>query len=140
MKMKKYLHILEDKPLYPVFYDQKRTILSMPPIINSEYTKIGPDTKEIFIDMTGTDLHKMKLIMAVLVSQFSIYCGGDDKFTVEQVKVVDETDGSETMIPDLSYTEFEVEMEYINRILGLELNPDDVAKHCEKMGLKMKNH
>ena len=38
-KLKKFLHIIEDSPVYPVFYDQKRTVLSLPPIINSDSTK-----------------------------------------------------------------------------------------------------
>jgi phenylalanyl-tRNA synthetase beta chain len=54
--LKKYLHIIEDKPLYPAFYDAKRTLLSLPPIINSYATKISVDTKNVFIDITGTDL------------------------------------------------------------------------------------
>jgi phenylalanyl-tRNA synthetase beta chain len=58
-KLKKYLPILEGKPLYPVFYDANRQVLSLPPIINSDSTKISMQTKNIFIDMTGTDLRKI---------------------------------------------------------------------------------
>ena len=65
-KLKKYLHIIEDKPRYPVFYDQNRTVLSLPPIINSETTKISMETRNVFIDMTGTDLHKIKICLAIL--------------------------------------------------------------------------
>ena len=39
--LKKFLHIIENKPLFPVFYDAKRTVLSLPPIINSDATKIS---------------------------------------------------------------------------------------------------
>ena len=31
--MKHYLHIIEDKPVYPVIYDSNGVVLSMPPII-----------------------------------------------------------------------------------------------------------
>ena len=54
--LKKFLHIIEDKPLYPVFYDSKRTVLSLPPIINSDATKISVNTKNVFVEVTGTDL------------------------------------------------------------------------------------
>lgn len=73
-KLKKFLHIIEDSPVYPVFYDAKRTVLSLPPIINSEATKITLDTKNVFIDMTGTDLTKIKVCLAVLACQFSEHC------------------------------------------------------------------
>lgn len=35
-KLKKYLYIIEDKPKYPFFVDAKGTVLSLPPIINSD--------------------------------------------------------------------------------------------------------
>lgn len=87
-KLKKYLHIIEDSPLYPVFYDANRTVLSLPPIINSDATKISVDTKNVFIEITGTDLTKCKIVLAILACQFSHHCQGDDKFCVEPVEVV----------------------------------------------------
>jgi len=54
--LKKYLHIIEEKPLFPVFYDSKRTVLSLPPIINSDATKISVNTKNVLVEVTGTDL------------------------------------------------------------------------------------
>ena len=35
--LKHFLHIIEDKPVYPVIYDANGVVLSMPPIINSKY-------------------------------------------------------------------------------------------------------
>lgn len=66
LKLKKYLHIIEDKPLYPVFYDKNRTVLSLPPIINSDATKISQSTKNVLIDITGTDLTKCKIVLSIL--------------------------------------------------------------------------
>ena len=34
LKLKHFLHIIRDSPVYPVIYDANRTVLSMPPIIN----------------------------------------------------------------------------------------------------------
>ena len=39
----------------------------------------------------------------------------------------------------MDYFDFEVEMEYINRILGLNLDTDKVRACAEKMGLVMKS-
>jgi len=77
------LHIIEDKPKYPVFYDAAGKVLSLPPIINGEATKITFDTKNVLIEMTGTDLHKLEVCLAVLAGQFSSHCQGDSKFTIE---------------------------------------------------------
>ena len=34
--LKPYLHIIQDKPVYPVIYDKNGVVLSMPPIINGK--------------------------------------------------------------------------------------------------------
>ena len=44
IKMKKFLPILEGKELYPVFRDATGKVLSLPPLINSEATKIEMST------------------------------------------------------------------------------------------------
>ena len=75
--MKKFLPIIEDFPQYPVFYDQEGKVLSLPPIINSEATKITLDTKNVFVEITGTDILKTKICLAVLAAQFSEHCAGE---------------------------------------------------------------
>ena len=55
-KMKKFLPIIEGHAKYPVFTDTTGQVLSLPPIINSEFTKITCDTKNVFVEITGTDL------------------------------------------------------------------------------------
>ena len=43
--LKQYLGIIRDSPVYPVIYDSVGTVLSMPPIINGNKSKITLDTK-----------------------------------------------------------------------------------------------
>ena len=43
--LKQYLGIIRDSPVYPVIYDSEGTVLSMPPIINGNKSKITLDTK-----------------------------------------------------------------------------------------------
>lgn len=89
-------------------------------------------TKNIFIDMTGTDLHKLEICLAILAGQFSSHCQGDSQFTIEQVEVQYE---DKTLItPQLNYQQFEVEVESINKTLGLTLNIDQIKECIEKMG------
>ena len=74
VKMKKFLPILEPFEKYPVFYDQDRQVLSLPPIINSEKTKITLDTQNVFVEITGTDIQKTKICLAIVAAQFGEYC------------------------------------------------------------------
>ena len=51
-KGKDYAHLLEEYDKYPLIVDANDNIMSMPPIINSELTKLTTETKNIFIDVT----------------------------------------------------------------------------------------
>lgn len=46
----------------------------MPPIINSERSKITLDTKNIFIDVTATDQTKLDIVVNIVATMFSEYC------------------------------------------------------------------
>eukprot|EP00438_Fugacium_kawagutii_P021959 Skav208055 [mRNA] locus=scaffold1124:165065:168219:- [translate_table: standard] len=49
-----YLPIIRDSPVYPVIYDSNRVVLSLPPIINGEHSKIKLETKDVFIECRST--------------------------------------------------------------------------------------
>uniref|UniRef100_A0A3P9GYG9 Phenylalanine--tRNA ligase beta subunit n=1 Tax=Oryzias latipes TaxID=8090 RepID=A0A3P9GYG9_ORYLA len=70
--LRHYLHIIEDKPVYPVIYDSNGVVLSMPPIINGDHSKISLTTKNVFIECTATDLTKAKIVLDVMPCIF--YC------------------------------------------------------------------
>lgn len=112
LKLKPYLPIIKDKPNYPVFYDESRTVLSLPPIINSEATKISPQTRNCFIEITGTDYNRCRIALAILVSQFSQYC--DEPNSVEAVEIVS-ADGSVKLTPELIFNDFDVKTDYVNK-------------------------
>lgn len=69
----KYLHIIRDSPVYPVIYDSKRTVCSMPPIINGDHSKIKLTTTNVFIEMTGLDRTKLEIVNKMMVTMFSQY-------------------------------------------------------------------
>ena len=72
--MARYLHIIKDSPVYPIIYDTHDRVLSMPPIINSEHSKITLNTKNIFIDVTATDETKLQIVVNIVATMFSEYC------------------------------------------------------------------
>lgn len=75
----KYLNIIKDSPVYPVILDADRTVCSLPPIINSNHSKITLDTRNVFIEVTATDRTKVEIVTNILVAMFSQYC--DEAFT-----------------------------------------------------------
>lgn len=51
----KYGEILAGLDRYPIITDKNNEVLSFPPIINSELTKVTKTTKNLFIEITGTE-------------------------------------------------------------------------------------
>uniref|UniRef100_A0A8C0AXL5 Phenylalanine--tRNA ligase beta subunit n=2 Tax=Buteo japonicus TaxID=224669 RepID=A0A8C0AXL5_9AVES len=84
--LRHYLHLIENKPLYPVIYDSNGVVLSMPPIINGDHTKISVNTRNVFVECTGTDITKAKIVLDIIVTMFSEYC--EKPFSVEAAEVV----------------------------------------------------
>ncbi|XP_074275042.1 phenylalanine--tRNA ligase beta subunit, cytoplasmic [Silene latifolia] len=135
LKLKKFLHIIADSPVFPVIYDSKRTVLSLPPIINGAHSAISLKTKNVFIECTATDLTKAKIVLNTMVTMFSVYC--EKKYEVEPVEVV-YSDGKSYVCPDLSLYDVDVPLSYINDTIGVSLEADEVTHLLKKMQLHAK--
>lgn len=133
-KLKAFLSIIKDKPLYPIYYDQDKTVMSFPPIINSEHSKITLNTKNVFIEITATDKYKASLVLDTLVCMFSEYCR--DKFSIESVEVTYEEDGTKEVYPKLATRTETIDADTINRGLGTELSSKEITKLLSKMGFE----
>ncbi|THZ11118.1 phenylalanyl-tRNA synthetase beta chain [Aureobasidium pullulans] len=127
----RYLHIIRDSPVYPIIYDSNRTVLSMPPIINSNHSKITLDTKNVFIDITATDKTKLEIVNHMIVAMFSEYC--EEPFTIEPVKIISEHNGESREAPNLTPRTTQAEVSYINSICGLKLQPQEICDMLKKM-------
>ncbi|PRP75071.1 phenylalanyl-tRNA synthetase beta chain-like [Planoprotostelium fungivorum] len=133
VELSKYLDLIRKSPVWPVIYDTKRRVLSLPPIINSNHSKITLDTKNVLIEITATDLTKAEIVLNMMISMFAEYC--KDGHTVEQVEIV-YPDGKKSLTPNLSVREVDVDVEYIKKSVGIpEVAADQVATLLDKMSL-----
>lgn len=130
----KYLHLIRDSPVYPVFYDEGDNVLSLPPIINSDRTKISVDTKNVFIDLSGTDQTKIEIVVNQLVAMFSQYTT-PEAFAIEQVEIVSEHNGLSRMCPIITPRSMTAEVAYLNSCLGLSKTPQELCDLLNKMML-----
>lgn len=130
----KYLPIIRDEPLYPVIYDSQRIVCSLPPIINGDHSKITLKTKNVFIEMTGTDRTKLEIVNNIIVAMFSQYCS--EPFTIEPVQIISEHNGESRQTPDISPRKTEAEIDYINNCTGLKESPERICELLSKMCLK----
>uniref|UniRef100_A0A3Q2EDM5 Phenylalanine--tRNA ligase beta subunit n=1 Tax=Cyprinodon variegatus TaxID=28743 RepID=A0A3Q2EDM5_CYPVA len=130
--LRHYLPIIEDKPVYPVIYDSNGVVLSMPPIINGDHSRISLQTKNIFIECTATDLTKAKIVLDIIVTMFSEYCA--KPFTVEQAEVV-YPDGQIFTYPELTYRKEKLSGEFINRKVGISESAEQICQLLTRMCL-----
>ncbi|MCD6240278.1 phenylalanine--tRNA ligase subunit beta [Candidatus Bathyarchaeota archaeon] len=127
-KGKAYRHLIDWAPRYPLLIDRNGDVLSMPPIINGELTRVTEETRNLFIDVTGTDWNAVVKSLNVLVTALADMGG-----RIESVKV--KYPNREVVSPDLSPQRMRLHVKYANRLLGLRLSEEDAAKCLEKCRL-----
>jgi phenylalanyl-tRNA synthetase beta chain len=122
----KYAHLLEKYDMYPLIADKDNQVLSMPPIINGELTKLREDTKNIIVDVTGTDEKAVNQTLNIICSSFA-EAGA-------QVKTMDVVYPDKTIVtPNLTPQEKEVHVDLANELIGgVNLNAQDISKLLEK--------
>ena len=67
----KYAHLLDKYSKYPLIMDAEDNILSMPPIINGELTKLTIGTKNVLVDVTGTDEKAVNYTLNIITTSFA---------------------------------------------------------------------
>ena len=133
--LKAFVPIIKDSPVYPVIYDKNNVVLSLPPIINGEHSKITLNTKNVFIEITATDLTKASIVLDTLITMFSQYC--DKPFTVEPVETL-LPGGEKLTYPKLSSRKEVISASKACATIGVDLKPTKVAELLTKMCLESK--
>lgn len=101
----RYLSLLEGRAAYPVLLDRDQRVLSLPPITNAEASRIGPETRNLLLEVSGqTRLELCKQAMDQLVSWLLTAALKDDptneaKLSIEQVRTLDWEGGLRVVYP-----------------------------------------
>jgi phenylalanyl-tRNA synthetase beta chain len=120
-----YSHLVKDK--LPMIFD-KKGVISFPPIINSERTRLSGETTNFLIDVTG--LHKgtvdgmLNNVVCALVDR-----GG----TAFDVKINGE-------ISTLNPQKMPFDIKFFSKILGMKLKKEQVADLLSKMDYEVKGN
>src|SRR3989344_3844848 len=123
-----YGHLLSGLSRYPVFVDSKNSILSMPPIINSEDVgRVSEGTKDIFVECSGFDFDVLSLCLNIIATALIDMGGSVYEVTVHYGK-------KRIVTPDFAVKKMPVDISYVNRVLGLSLKEKDVKSLLERMG------
>jgi phenylalanyl-tRNA synthetase beta chain len=137
-----YADLVADYESMPAIYDDIG-LFSFPPVINGRRTEVTTDSRDLFVEMTGTDQWTIDKMLNIVCYALSARGG-----TVEEVRVSypdadvyadDRVDlvepGVDLVRPDLSTTEKTVAHERIESLLGISLDPREVVDLAERSGL-----
>nr|WP_147664730.1 phenylalanine--tRNA ligase subunit beta [Candidatus Prometheoarchaeum syntrophicum]QEE17846.1 Phenylalanine--tRNA ligase beta subunit [Candidatus Prometheoarchaeum syntrophicum] len=127
----RYAHLLKDAEEYPIIYDAEGKVVSLPPIINGTYTTVTDKTKNLLLDLTGTDFNAVNYSLNIIATTFA-----DMGAKLESLAVIYDDKPNEILkVPDFSPQIMEVHIDYINSYLGLKLSAIDIIKCLKKVRL-----
>ncbi|MDD1661510.1 MAG: phenylalanine--tRNA ligase subunit beta [Methanomicrobiales archaeon] len=121
-KGRDYAHLVQDLPRFPLIEDSRGEVLSFPPIINGELTRVSGKTRNILLDTTGTDRKAVMTAVRILCSALA-----ETGARIESVAI----DG--VPCPDLTPAERVVSASACSRLLGIPLTPGSMGGLLGKM-------
>jgi phenylalanyl-tRNA synthetase beta chain len=121
-KGRDYAKIVKDFPLFPLIVDKDDNVLSFPPIINGELTRVTIDTKNILLDTTGTDNRAVGIAVNIICTAMA-----EAGATIESVGI----GGVQT--PTLASSERIVSVKECSRLLGIDLTSATTTSLLQKM-------
>ena len=128
---KEYGEILKGFREFPAYKDSARKILCVLPITQADFTKVTSETKNILIEVTGTNFKNVSQILNILVCNWSERGGA-----VEQVSVnfpYETPAGKKVSFPLLEPAKMKLNPDYVNKLLGLDLKPAEIIELLRKM-------
>ncbi len=115
--------------VFPVIMDSKGTVLSLPPIINGNATKVSEKTSNLFVDITGIDLNAVKLTASIIAETL-----WDMGASIVQGAV--DFQGQELLYPDISLHELKINRQQIDQLLGIKISLDQLILSLLKSRLE----
>jgi len=122
-----YGHLVEGLERYPAIYDGVG-LFSFPPVINGRRTEVEAGSRDLFVEMTGTDQWTIDRMLAIVCYALDARGGQIEAVTVEY-------DDRELHRPDLSTGTKTVSHERIESTLGVDIAGEDVVDLLERAGL-----
>jgi phenylalanyl-tRNA synthetase beta chain len=132
-KGREFAHLLEDKKKFPIFIDADKNVLSMPPIINSDYSgKVTDKTRNLFIEVSGFE---DKFIHPALNSIVAALADRGGKIYEVRVKYGLR---EQQFCPIFKPKRASLKVDNFNRLAGLDLSAREIKKLLEKARLDAK--
>jgi phenylalanyl-tRNA synthetase beta chain len=128
-----YGNIVKPFPQFPVLIDNMGRVLSFPPIINSrEIGEVKPNTRNVLIEVTGTDLRMTSLTLNILATSF--YDRGADIEPILVTYPYETALGKDVAFPQDSSGSFSLPISHFSSGLGEDVSIADIKKYLGAYG------
>jgi phenylalanyl-tRNA synthetase beta chain len=134
-KGSEYGEIISRFDQWPILLDGEDKVLSLPPIINSnDLGRITPDTRNILVEVTGTNAETVHNTLKIVVSSLAERSGRIysclETYTYGTPRRV--------VSPNLSPTVTSLSVSYLNKLLGSTLSLKESSRYAEKAGYRVR--
>jgi phenylalanyl-tRNA synthetase beta chain len=124
-----YGYILSEKKQWPILLDAKDKILSFPPIINSnDLGRVTEGVRDLFVEVTGTGYKTV--LNTLMIVTLSLADRGEKILSTRIRYPYDDLTQDET--PNLKTNTMQLNVNYVNQILGLDLNVETIIHLLKK--------
>lgn len=121
-----YARILEGKDRYPLLIDSRGEVLSFPPIINGVLTTVTTETRNVFLDVTGTDLNAINGALNIVATAMAERGG--------KIRTVKVRGTQNEVTPNLAPRKWTIGIAATNSLLGTMLDGAGMADALGRMG------
>ncbi|MFA6530206.1 MAG: phenylalanine--tRNA ligase subunit beta [Candidatus Micrarchaeia archaeon] len=119
-KGSEYAHLVPGKA--PIIMD-KTGVISFPPIINSERTRMSENTQDVLVEVTGTHLETVNGVLKMFACALA-----DREGKLFEIKVNGET------CPDMKPVKMDINLNGFQKIIGIQLKSGETKHLLKKMG------
>ena len=127
-KGREYGGILAGKKQFPLLKDDKGTVLSLPPIINSDTAgKVEVGDTEFLFEATGDDERALNLSAAIFAQALT-----ERGYTIYSVTL--QQGNQKKVTPFLHKQTIKITKEEVTELLGLQLSESEIKQLLEKAG------
>ncbi|MBR1369190.1 phenylalanine--tRNA ligase [Methanocalculus chunghsingensis] len=121
-KGRMFAGLVADFDRFPLIVDAEDAVLSFPPIINGELTRITEETTDILLDVTGTDERAVEKTVSIICTALAEAGGRIESVTIDGV-----------CCPSLAPVERTIDADACARLLGIPVTRDSIIPLLEKM-------
>lgn len=122
-----YGKLLEGLKEYPIFMDAKKKVLSMPPVINSDdLGQISEKTKNVLIEVTGTDYKAVNNVLKIIALTLADRGGQIHSVAIDSSYCAKDT------TPHLETSKFKLSVKDVNDLLGTTFEAYEIGELLEE--------